>query len=110
MKEKINLALLEILKDSGIQPTKGEFDDFVHRLVNKLWNKITKERMDEILITKNAVEAVPIVLPNGRVGEQYHVDVPFIIENLEEYTIIGLDAVGLTFEKNEQGFSISGTA
>lgn len=110
MKERINLALLDILRDSGIQPTQGEFDDFVHRLVKGLWNKITKERMDEILITKNAVEAIPIVLPNGRVGEQYHVEVPFNIENVEDYTITGLDSIGLSLEKNEDGFSISGIA
>lgn len=110
MKKSIENLMLELLHESGIEPSKGEFDDFMHRCVKSLWNKISEERMNEILVLKNAVEAVPIVLPNGRVGEQYSVDVPFKIEGIEDYNITGLNATGLEFEKNEDGFRIFGTA
>ena len=62
---------LEVLRRAGIEPTDCEFEDFEKRLVCGLWNKIKNERMDERLIIKNAVDAAPIMLPNGRVGEQY---------------------------------------
>ena len=94
--------LLEVLRRAGIEPTECEFEDFEKRLVCGLWNKITNERMDERLIIKNAVDAAPIMLPNGRVGEQYKADNDFIIEGVDDYEIVGLDAIGLTYEKTEK--------
>ena len=110
MIEKLDVLLQVLLREAGIQFTKGEFEDFKKRLINNIWNKITNERMDEILMLENAVNATPITLPNGRVGEDYNVSVPFKIENIEDYTIEGLEELGLTFTKTEEGFSISGTA
>ena len=101
---------LEVLRRAGIDPSDCEFEDFEKRLVCGLWNKIKNERMDERLIIKNAVDAAPIVLPNGRVGEQYKAEIVFVIEGVEEYEILGLDAIGLTYEKTKKGFIISGTA
>lgn len=102
--------ILEILRRVGIEPTEYEFEDFENRLVCGLWNKISKERMDEILVIKNAVDSAAILLPNGRVGEQYKADNDFNIEGVEDYEIVGLEPIGLTFEKTEKGFTILGTA
>lgn len=101
---------LEVLHRAGIEPTDCEFEDFEKRLVCGLWNKIKSERMDERLIIKNAVDAAPIMLPNGRVGEQYKAENDFVIDGVEDYEILGLNAIGLTYEKTEKGFIISGTA
>lgn len=108
MKAQLEFALLEILRRNGIQPTQAELDDFENRFVCGLWNKIVKERMDEKLIIKNNVEAASIVLPNGKVGEDYQVSIPFNIKGVEDFTMEGLDAVTLSFEKNDTGFVIKG--
>ena len=110
MRTHVENFLLDILHRNGIEPTQGELDDFINRKVCGWWSQIEKERMDERLIIKNAVDSAAIVLPNGRVGEQYKVSNPFVIEGVEDYEIVGLDAVGLTFEKTETGFTIQGIA
>ncbi len=110
MMENIELFLLQMLKKAGICPRQTEFDDFVNRLTRNIWNKYLHERMDEQIIVKNAVEAEYIYLPNGRVGEMYKAEVAFNVEGVEDYYIKGLDAVGLQFEKNEHGFTLSGQA
>ena len=102
--------ILEVLHRAGIEPTECEFDDFEKRLIGGLWNKIKNERMDERLIIKNAVDAAPIMLPNGRVGEQYKAENDFVIDGVDEYEILGLDSMGLSYEKTEKGFVISGLA
>ena len=102
--------LLEILQRIGIEPTEYEFVDFENRIVKCLWNKIQTERMDERIIIKNAVEAANIVFPNGRVGEEYSVEIPFNIKGVEDYVLEGLEQVGLTYTKTETGFQISGCA
>jgi serine/threonine protein phosphatase PrpC len=110
MRTHVENFLLDILHRNGIEPTQGELDDFINRKVCGWWSQIEKERMDERLIIKNAVDSAAIVLPNGRVGEQYKVSNPFVIEGVEDYEIVGLDAVGLTFEKTENGFTVQGIA
>ena len=71
---------LEVLRRVGIEPTKYEFEDFENRLISGLWNKVKRERMDERLIVKNAVDSIPIMLPNGRVGEQYRIEIDFSVD------------------------------
>lgn len=110
MRKHVERFLLDILHRNGIEPTQGEMDDFINRKVCGWWSQIEKERMDERLIIRNAVDSVPIVLPNGRVGEQYKASIAFAIDGVEDYEIVGLDAVGLTCEKTEEGFVISGVA
>lgn len=110
MTRHIERFLLEILHRNGIEPTQEELDDFINRQVCSWWNKINEERMDERLIIKNAVDTANIVLPNGRVGEQYKAEVAFKVTGVEEYEIEGLETVGLTCEKTETGFVISGMA
>ena len=110
MTRHIERFLLEILQRNGIEPTQEELDDFINRQVCSWWNKINEERMDERLIIKNAVDTANIVLPNGRVGEQYKTEVAFKVTGVEEYEIEGLETVGLTYEKTETGFVISGMA
>ena len=102
--------ILEVLHRAGIEPTECEFDDFEKRLIGGLWNKIKNERMDERLIIKNAVDSAPIMLPNGRVGEQYKAENDFVIDGVDEYEIVGLDSMRLSYEKTEKGFVISGMA
>lgn len=102
--------ILDVLQRIGIEPTESEFTDFENRFVGGLWNKIKQERMDERLIIKNAVDTAPLTLPNGRVGEQYKAENNFFIEGVEEYEIIGLETTGLSYDKTEKGFVISGVA
>lgn len=101
---------LDILNRIGIEPTDCEIVDFENRLIGGLWNKIKQERMDERLLIKNAVDSAAIMLPNGRVGEQYQAENEFRIDGVEEYEILGLDTIGLKYDKTESGFSISGLA
>jgi len=101
---------LDVLHRMGINPTDNEFTDFENRLIGGLWNQIKQERMDERLVIKNAVESAPITLPNGRVGEQYKAQNDFSIDGVEDYEIVGLDAVGLNCDKTDKGFVISGLA
>ena len=101
---------LDVLHRMGIDPTDNEFTDFENRLIGGLWNKIKQERMDERLIIKNAVDSAPITLPNGRVGEQYKAPNNFSIDGVEDYEIVGLEAVGLNCDKTDNGFVISGLA
>lgn len=110
MRKHIERFLLETLRMNGIEPTQGEIDDFINRKVCGWWSQIEKERMDERLIIRNAVDSAPIVLPNGRVGEQYKTSIGFAIDGVEDYEIDGLDAVGLVCEKTDTGFTISGVA
>lgn len=110
MRKHIERFLLETLRMNGIEPTQGELDDFINRKVCGWWSQIEKERMDERLIIKNAVDSAAIVLPNGRVGEQYKASIGFAIDGVEDYEIDGLDAVGLICEKTDTGFIISGVA
>lgn len=110
MIQQIEHFLLEILHRSNIQPTQEELDDFINHQVCGLWNKRVKERMDERLVIKNAVDTANIVLPNGRVGEQYKAEVSFCIDGVEEYSIEGLEPLGLSYEKTDDGFVITGVA
>ena len=110
MKTHVERFLLDILHRNGIEPAQEELDDFINRKVCGWWNQIEKERMDERLIIKNAVDSAVIVLPNGRVGEQYKVPIDFAIDGVTNYEIDGLDAIGLTCEKTDMGFVISGVA
>ena len=111
MTRHIERFLLQILRRNGIQPIQEEFDDFINRQVCGLWNKIAKERMDERLIIKNAVDSANIMLPNGRVGEPYKAPVELReIEGIEDYELDGLDAIGLNYDKTETGFVVSGIA
>ena len=108
MKDLAEKIILEILHRMGIHPQKDELEDFENRLICGLWNKIKRERMDERLVIKNAVDSASITLPNGRVGEQYNAEVEFVIDGVDDYEIIGLDVVGLSYEKKEKGFVVSG--
>lgn len=111
MTRHIERFLLQILRRNGIQPTQEELDDFINRQVCGLWNKIAKERMDERLIIKNAVDSANIMLPNGRVGEQYKAVVELReIEGIEDYELEGLDVIGLNYDKTESGFVVFGIA
>lgn len=110
MRTHVERFLLDILHRNGIEPTQREMDDFINRMICGWWSQIGKERMDERLIVKNAVDSAVLVLPNGRVGEQYKAPNDFAIEGVDEYEIVGLDAIGLTYEKTEKGFIIYGTA
>ncbi len=110
MRTHVERFLLDILHRNGIEPTQREMDDFINRIICGWWSQIEKERMDERLIVKNAVDSAVLVLPNGRVGEQYKAPNDFAIEGVDEYEIVGLDAIGLTYEKTEKGFIIYGTA
>lgn len=110
MKSQIERFLLEFLHRNGIQPTQGQVDDFFNRLICRLWNNVTNERMDERLIIKNAVDLAPIRLPNGRVGEEYKEEVLFNIDGVVDYELQGLEATGLKYEKTETGFTVSGIA
>lgn len=102
--------ILEILCRVGIQPTEYEIEDFENRIVSGLWNKIANERMDERLMIKNKVDTVAITLPNGRVGEQYKAEINFSIDGVEDYELLGLDSIGLNYEKTETGFIVYGQA
>ena len=99
-----------VLLRTGIEPTDIEFEDFENRFIVGLWNKIKQERMDERLVIKNAVDAATINLPNGRVGEEYKVEVPFSPNGVVDYEIQGLESMGLKYEKTETGFAVSGIA
>lgn len=110
MTRHIERFLLEILHRNGIEPTQEELDNFINRQVCGWWNKVNQERMDEKQIVKSAVDAASIILPNGRVGEQYKAVIPFCITGVEDYIIEGLETVGLICEKSESGFTISGMA
>ena len=99
-----------VLLRTGIEPTDIEFEDFENRFIGGLWNKIKQERMDERLVIKNAVDAATINLPNGRVGEEYKVEVPFSPNGVVDYEIQGLESTGLKYEKTETGFAVSGIA
>ena len=99
-----------VLLRTGIEPTDIEFEDFENRFIGGLWNKIKQERMDERLVIKNAVDAATINLPNGRVGEEYKVEVPFSPNGVVDYEIQGLESMGLKYEKTETGFAVSGIA
>lgn len=102
--------LLDVLKRVGVEPTEDEFIDFENRIIKGLWNKMQNERMDERLIIKNAVESARIVFPNGRVGEEYNAEIPFRIDGVEDYELEGLEQIGLTYEKTDGGFHITGCA
>ena len=110
MKTKLDILILQLLRNAGIQPTQAELDDFEVRLTRKIWNLIKKERMDERLLIKNAVDAADLILPNGRVGEDYRIEKKFVIDGVVEYELNGLDSVGLEYKKTENGFIISGIA
>lgn len=107
---EIRKMLLDILHRIGVEPTEDELIDFENRLVKNMWNKFLDERMNERLIIKNAVENAPIVLPNGRVGEDYNADISFCIEGVIDYEIDGFSAVGLSYEKTDLGFRVNGIA
>lgn len=110
MKNVLEELLLNVLRRNGIQPTVSELEYFENRLIGDLWNKIAKERMDEVTVVNNAVNSANIVLPNGRVGEQYKIEIPFNLPGVEDYSIEGLEELGLAFKKTENGFVISGVA
>lgn len=101
---------LEVLNRVGINPSPNEITDFENRFFVGLWNKIKQERMEERLLIKNAVDSAKIVLPNGRVGEQYKTEIVFMIDGVDNYKITGLDSIGLSYDKTEMGFVINGIA
>lgn len=101
---------LRILHRIGINPTTKELEDFENRIVKDCWDRISNKRMNEQIAIKNIVDATPIVLPNGRVGEQYKAQVEFSIKGVDDYQIIGLEALGLSLQKTDTGFCISGVA
>lgn len=108
--KQLEEALRNWLAQAGIEYSDAEFSDFKKRMIRNAWGKIVKERMDERIIIKNAVDTATIVMPNARVGEAYRTDVPFCVEGVEDYVIEGLEPTGLNYYKTKgQGFTIQGT-
>ncbi len=95
------MDLKELLKSLQIDYTDAEYDDFIARMLKKHWNEYNKECMDESIIIKNKIEALPIAIPNGTVGKEYGVSFMVPKDLVEDYWIEGLEGTGLKYSIGE---------
>lgn len=97
------MDLKEKLKSLNINYSEAEYEDFILRSLKRLWNEYTKECMDESIIFKNKVEALPITIPNGTVGKDYKSSFLFPGELVDDYWIEGLNETGLNYSIGADG-------
>ena len=101
MMEKI----LEIIKQLSGEVSQNLIDKFLKYFVSKIW---TEYIMDIETVIKNKVDSLKITIPNASVKRDYKAEVTFNIEEVSGYCIEGLEDTGLTVDKNNSGFVISG--
>lgn len=102
MMEKI----LEIIKKLSGEVSQNLIDKFLSDTVSKIWKEYI---MDIETVIKNKVDSLKITIPNASVKKEYKVEVPFDVADVSGYSIDGLEDTGLTLDKNDSGFVISGT-
>lgn len=98
--------ILEIIKKLSGEVSQKLIDAFLEKTVAKLW---TEYVMDNETVIKNKVDSQKIAIPNASVGKEYKIEVPFNIDGVSEYCVEGVDDTGLSIDKTENGFIISGT-
>ena len=101
MMEKI----LEIIKQLSGEVSQDLIDKFLKCFVSKTW---TEYIMDIETVIKNKVDSLKITIPNASVKKDYKAEVTFNIEEVSGYCIEGLEDTGLTVDKSNSGFIISG--
>lgn len=89
------MDLKNTFKDLQINCTEEELEDFISRTTKKLWDEYNKDCMDERIIIKNKVDALPITIPNGTVGKEYKATFSMPSELVEDYWIEGIKETGL---------------
>ena len=102
MMEKI----LEIIKKLSGEVSQNLIDKFLSETVSKIWKEYI---MDIETVIKNKVDSLKIAIPNASVKKEYKVEVPFDVADVSGYSIDGFEDTGLTLDKNDRGFVISGT-
>ncbi|MBR4267973.1 MAG: protein phosphatase 2C domain-containing protein [Bacteroidales bacterium] len=98
--------ILEIIKQLSGDVSQETINKFLGDTVTKIWKEYI---MDIETVIKNKVDSLKITIPNASVNKEYKTEVPFQIDDISEYCVEGLEDTGLTIDKNENGFIISGT-
>lgn len=98
--------ILEIIKQLSGDVSQETINKFLDDTVTKIWKEYI---MDIETVIKNKVDSLKITIPNASVNKEYKTEVPFQIDDISEYCVEGLEDTGLTIDKNENGFIISGT-
>lgn len=98
--------ILEIIKQLSGDVSQETINKFLGDTVTKIWKEYI---MDIETVIKNKVDSLKITIPNASVNKEYKKEVPFQIDDISEYCVEGLEDTGLTIDKNENGFIISGT-
>lgn len=70
--------------------------DIMNFLSERLYNEYNDYRMNKELVIRNRIDALDIVLPNAKVGEDYSQLIKIEDNDVVEYWIEGLEEVGLT--------------
>ena len=98
------------LQKQGVVCSDAEVEEFAEHLLRKLWNEYEQECMDQRVIIENQVKDLPIVIPNGTVGNAYEALFNFPEGLVESFWIEGAEKIGLAWEALEGGaYRISGT-
>ena len=95
------MDLKDKMKVLQINCTDAEFEDFISRTINKLWNEYENDCMDERIIIKNKIESLSISIPNGTVGKAYQATFAIPRDLVEDYWIEGVGEAGLSYEIGE---------
>lgn len=102
MMEKI----LDTIKQLSGDVSQNLIDKFLSNAVTKLW---TEYIMDIETIIKTKVDSLKFSIPNASVKKEYHIEIPFNVEDVSEFLLEGLEETGLNAEKTDNGYIISGT-
>jgi serine/threonine protein phosphatase PrpC len=98
--------ILEIIKKLSGEVSQNLIDSFLQTTVEKLW---TEYVMEIETVIKTRVDSLKITVPNASVKKEYKTVIPFRVEGVSESLLEGLDETGLSADKTEDGFVLSGT-
>lgn len=101
----------ELLNKNDIAYSKAELEDFGNWMIQHLWKNYNDDYMDRATEIKNKVEALSIHFPNGTVGKEYKVEYELsedVQDDIEEFWMEGIDAIGLKEESTKNTLVVSG--
>lgn len=85
-----------ILDKFGIKSSLAQADDFEKWLVNDVWSKYNKEKMNQRVVIENKMKALSgLRFPNGTVRKEYLAQIEIPTDLVDDVWIEGLEQIGL---------------
>ena len=96
------MELKDRLHNLLIECSDEEVEVFKTWMLRRMWDEYAKEYMDKRVVIENAVNDLPIKIPNGTVGKEYNTSFDIPNNLVKDFWIEGLENTGLKFTVNGQ--------